>query len=241
MQRLNKLSKIIFYRIPLVLLIATSPVLASNILNISDERLDVKISADLMNRIAVVNDRIVNVFGDEGTFVVQTDEHTGQVFIKPTPENEHKPLSITIITENGITQDLTLTPTKVKAATLVLKPQQNIRKYNADNLLPGFSGRNQSIQEQLIQLMKQAVLGELAVLDLKRPPSRKINGFNVNYVKSYQASNYLIQVWLIKNTSKNLQELQEKTFFKSGDLALSLQKRLLPANDKTYLYILGNS
>ncbi len=252
-----KLHKTLFYIFPLIMLIAATSVfgddpepksqsvnrhsVTSNILNINEHnRLNAKISLDFMNRIAVVNDRIVNIFGDEGTFVVQTDEATGQVFIKPTVENLTQPLSITLITENGITQDLTLTPTKSKAATLILKPQKSGSAHHSSvEPFPGLSSRNPTLQDEWLQVMKQAVLGELAVFDSRITPTRKVNEFKMHYVKSYQKNDYLVQVWLIKNTSKNRVVLEEKIFFKKGDLALSLQKHLLPPNEKTYLYILG--
>jgi len=212
----------------------------SHVLTITEnKRLEASIALDAMNRLAVVNDRIVNIFGDEGTFVVQTDEHTGQVFIKPTAENGDKPLSITLITENGVTQDLTLNPTKLTATTLILKPSQ--AKYNspAEGLLPGFAARNQTLQDQWIQVMKQAVLGELAVVETRMlPKARKVTGFNLGYEKSYQAGSLFVQVWTIKNSSKVPQELQEQSFFKDGDLALSLAKRLLQPNEKTFVYVL---
>jgi len=214
----------------------------SHVLTITEnKRLEASIALDAMNRLAVVNDRIVNIFGDEGTFVVQTDEHTGQVFIKPTAENGDKPLSITLITENGVTQDLTLNPTKLTATTLILKPSQQVKQYNspAEGLLPGFTARNQTLQEQWIQIMKQAVLGELAVVETRMlPKARKVTGFNLGYEKSYQAGSLFVQVWTIKNSSKVPQELQEQSFFKDGDLALSLAKRLLQPNEKTFIYVL---
>ena len=214
----------------------------SHVLTITEnKRLEASIALDAMNRLAVVNDRIVNIFGDEGTFVVQTDEHTGQVFIKPTAENGDKPLSITLITENGVTQDLTLNPTKLKATTLILKPSQQVKQYNspAEGLLPGFTARNQTLQDQWIQIMKQAVLGELAVVETRMlPRARKVTGFNLSYDKCYQTGSLFVQVWTIKNITKAPQELQEQSFFKNGDLALSLAKRLLQPNEKTFVYVL---
>ncbi len=213
----------------------------SHVLTITEnKRLEASIALDAMNRLAVVNDRIVNIFGDEGTFVVQTDEHTGQVFIKPTAENGDKPLSITLITENGVTQDLTLNPTKLKATTLILKSFQ-AKQYNspAEGLLPGFTARNQTLQDQWIQIMKQAVLGELAVVETRMlPRARKVTGFNLSYDKCYQTGSLFVQVWTIKNITKAPQELQEQSFFKNGDLALSLAKRLLQPNEKTFVYVL---
>lgn len=208
----------------------------SNILTLNEERrLEAKISADFMNRIAVMNDRIVNVFGDEGTFVAQTDDATGQVFIKPTAENMVQPLSITLITENGITQDLTLTPKKSNATTLILKPRV-APTHPANQLLP--TGLP-NLQDEWLSIMKQAVLGELMASDTKVVAKRKVAGFSMHYLKGYQTKNYMVQVWLIKNNTKELKKLEEETFFKPGDLALSLQKHSLEPNDKTMLYILG--
>lgn len=215
----------------------------SQVLSITEnKRLEANIAVDVMNRLTVVNDRIVNIFGDDGTFVVQTDEHTGQVFIKPTTENGNKPLSITLITENGITQDLTLNPVKLKPTTLILKPFKPTIQYSqspAERLIPGVAARNQTLQDQWIQVMKQAVLGELAVVTTGIfPKARKVVGFNLSYDKSYQIGELLVQVWSIKNITKIPQELQENRFFQVGDLALSLQQRWLQPNEKTFAYIL---
>jgi hypothetical protein len=86
-----------------------------------DKRLKAIISSDSMNRLAVANDRITQVFGDHDAYEVQSEESTGQVFLKPTVENGKKPLSITIITESGLTQDMTLEPVERDAATVILK------------------------------------------------------------------------------------------------------------------------
>ena len=96
---------------------ATSQTIATN----PDKRLKAIISADSMNRLAVANDRITQIFGDQEAYEVQTEESTGQLFLKPTLENGKKPLAITLITENGLTQDMTLEPVERDAATVILK------------------------------------------------------------------------------------------------------------------------
>lgn len=98
-----------------------SPEQSSQVLKLAEnKRIEASICADSMNRIAVANDRITQIFGDEGTFESQNDEATGQVFLKPTAENGSKSLSLTLITEQGITQDLTLKPDAKSAKTLIL-------------------------------------------------------------------------------------------------------------------------
>jgi hypothetical protein len=86
-----------------------------------DKRLKAVISCDSMNRLAVANDRITQIFGDNDAYEVQTEESTGQLFLKPTAENGKKPLSVTLITENGATQDMTLQPEEREATTVILK------------------------------------------------------------------------------------------------------------------------
>lgn len=86
-----------------------------------DKRLKAVISCDSMNRLAVANDRITQVFGDNDAYEVQTEESTGQLFLKPSAENGKKPLSITLITENGLTQDMSLQPEEREATTVILK------------------------------------------------------------------------------------------------------------------------
>jgi len=209
-----------------------------------DKRLEANIALNVMNRIAVTNDRIVNIFGDDGLFVTQTDEESGQVFIKPTSDNGVKPLSITLTTENGLTQDLTLTPLDETAATLILKsPQRTGSSLSPqETLLPGFSSTHSENQtNQWISVMRQAVIGTLAESSVKG--SRSIGqeaGLQLHYEKSYQSGSFLVQVWSLKNTAYFTQELLEKNFYQVGDLALSLQKRVLEPKEKTLLYVLGN-
>ncbi|NBX70249.1 MAG: hypothetical protein EBR01_15020, partial [Proteobacteria bacterium] len=95
--------------IPVVVIfpfIATLEAGASQSLSMNpDKRIKAHISNDSMNRIAVANDRITQVFGDSEAYEAQTEESTGQIFLKPTIENANKSLAITLITESGATQD----------------------------------------------------------------------------------------------------------------------------------------
>ena len=213
-----------------------------NVLTIAeDQRLEAQIG-NAMNRLAVVNDRIVNIFGEEEAFTFQSDEHTGQVFIKPTPENGNKPIAITLVTENGVTQDLTLIPSRTKATTVILKPAFIVKPHTATTevLLPGFNSHQQTLQQKWIEVIKLAVLGELPLIKTN-PVIRKSPNFQIKFKKCYQSGQLLVTVWQVKNVSRELKELQEKQFFKTGDLALSLQHRILSPNKTTLLYVLGAS
>ena len=224
----------------LMLLMCCGVVLARNYTLVLSEhkRLEVTISSELMNRLTVVNDRIANIFGDEGTFVTQADENTGQIFIKPTVENSNKPLSITIITENGITQDLLLKPEGTEAATVILKGTNNVKNASAPMVPQAPNGTMLSVQEQIIQAMKQGVNGALSE-HIEKPQMRSgTKEYRITYVHSYKADPFNITVGRVKNLSNTKLQLKEKSFYKSADLALSLSKAEVDPKEQVLLYVL---
>jgi hypothetical protein len=223
-----------------------------------------------MNRIAIANDRITRIFGDDGTFESQNDEDTGQVFLKPTAENGTKSLSITLVTEQGITQDLTLKPTATSARTLIFKSAtpavaanrktgQGIhhtgsslssKPFGANpfdaELHPSFSPeQTPAPYHHLLALLKKATAGQLPLQeggssDLYRSRPEP-EGLQVSYHQSYAADPYPYDVhaFHVENTQQPAIELQEKPFYQPGDLAISLQKRILPPGAKTLLYVVS--
>ena len=242
---------------------------ASQVLTLlENKRVEAAICPDSMNRIAIANDRITHIFGDEGSFESQNDENTGQVFLKPTVENGTKNLSLTLITEQGITQDLTLKPTAKSATTLIFKnPASALRadqKFETRGMtqnplnvepLPGFSPENNfNLQDHLLVLLKRAVTEQLPLHDTEFLDDGYISraspeGFELSYHQSYAAGSYGVFVFHVKNTTKTAIEMQEKSFYQPGDLAISLQgpkvdplpkvgsHRILSAGTETLLYV----
>ncbi len=228
---------------------------ASQVLTLSEnQRLEIAISADSMNRIAVTNDRIAQVFGDEGTFVSQADEHTGQLFIKPSPENGTKPLSITLITENGVTQDLILKPTAKSATSTVFNPRVvntsvlNTSVFKNTSMQGVFKDTiNSSIeslqttlpfQEQLLLIMRHLVGGQLVESEGEVIHNRSTSeGYKLDLIKSYKTGPYNGQVFSIQNTTSIAIELLERSFYQAGDLALSFERRVLLPGAKTRLFV----
>jgi type-F conjugative transfer system secretin TraK len=215
---------------------------ASQVLTLSEnQRPQIEISADSMNRIAVTNDRISQVYGDEGTFVSQADENTGQLFIKPSPENGAKPLSITFITENGITQDLILKPTAKSATTTVFK---SILKQGAFKGMINPIGESLQkalpFQEPLLLIMKQLIAGQLMERGEEGEDNHNrstLEGYKLEHIKSYQVGPYSAHVFSVQNTTSTAIELLEKSFYCAGDLALSFEKRVLMPGAKTQLFV----
>jgi hypothetical protein len=227
-----------------------------------DARVEASICPDSMNRIAVANDRITQIFGDEGTFESQNDDNTGQVFLKPTVENGTKDLSLTLITEQGITQDLILKPTAKSATTLVLKNKTVGRGTNPGNdgltnpfevnaIEPGrptsfAPDRQATHQDRLLVLLKQVVTGHLSLQENPfyetstidaRIARTSADGIQLSHQKSYAVGTYGVDVFQVENTLETASEMQERTFYQSGDLAISLQRRVLSPGAKTHLHV----
>lgn len=242
--------------------LGASPGQTSQVLKVSEhKRLEASICPDSMNRLAVSNDRITQIFGDEGTFESQNDEGTGQVFLKPTAENGAKSLSLTLITEQGLTQDLTLKPTAPSAATLILTrglSDQNSGQYRGQGAFrddapwnaqtQGFdlsSGKALSLSEQVLSVLKGAIGGQLPLIqdgptlsnDIRAKENPRAEACGLTLTQSWQGGAYIIQAFEVRNITETPLELQEKDFYRPGDLALSLQKRVLSLGEKTMLYV----
>ena len=88
---------------------------------VDHQRTEIMVSNQQMNRIAVKGDRIQQVFGADEHFHIETDDHGGQIFLKFLSNQMLEPVSITIVTEAGLTQDLTLMPDDLDAQTVLFK------------------------------------------------------------------------------------------------------------------------
>jgi type-F conjugative transfer system secretin TraK len=130
----------------ILLLLAGTTAHAAIIHPLDEKRvLEVPISQGELTRIKVKDDRILQVFGLAGEYVMETDDHQGQIFIRPLEGRpvhvgEHdprisdalvfrsssKPINLTITTEAGHTQDLRLIPKDKPPEALILKVDTEI-------------------------------------------------------------------------------------------------------------------
>ena len=119
----------------LILLLAGTTVHAATIRTLDEMKvIEVPISQQGLTRLKVQDDRILHVFGNAGEYVLETDENQGQIFVRPIPleGTPSKPISLTLTTESGHTQDLRLVPKDQAPEALILKTdttiQQEIKK-----------------------------------------------------------------------------------------------------------------
>ncbi|MBM3610923.1 MAG: hypothetical protein FJX18_05310 [Alphaproteobacteria bacterium] len=124
-------------------MVIASSAYATQIKTMEEGRLSFKVSIHDLNRIEIRDDRIHQVFGNKGTFMVEQDLEKGHLYLKPTSPS--RPISLTIVSEKGALQDLLLIPVDSPGETLILKKQKN--PHNSDQE----GGRAQSLLEVLFE------------------------------------------------------------------------------------------
>lgn len=211
----------------LILLLTGDGVLATQTLDLAPtKRLEARVSKNAMNRIQILGDRIAQVFGDEEAYSLQSDDATGQIFIKSA---EGIPsLALTLITEKGVTQDVILTPAEISAETLILKSAPSSLTEMPDSL---------PYQGEILRALKRVWMGKAPVeeeLPQGRRTSRK--DLMITPLKTYNTGRFKVSVYVVRNASEKLQTLEEKDFFSGGDIAVSLQSFSLKPKATTLLY-----
>ena len=89
------------------------------------QKLKVTLSAKDTNRITIDNSRIAQVFGVEELMAIQFDEENGQCFVKAKINPGH-PVTLTLITEEGETQDVEVTFADVSSEVVRLHSLKNL-------------------------------------------------------------------------------------------------------------------
>ncbi|MBL0941398.1 MAG: type-F conjugative transfer system secretin TraK [Alphaproteobacteria bacterium] len=204
---------------------------------IDQHQVNAVISNREINRITVVHDRIRQVFGADGTFSHEVDEEGGQLFIKPLKPQQTKPIHITIVTENGLTQDLKLNLADIDAETIVLRQTETS---SSPSLEPG---KNPLIYlEALLQLVQAMGRSEdMAGFQKSKEGEKRIYSPHLKTKVRAHYKGSLWQGWVfdLYNTSESSLELKEQDFARSNDLAIALQDHRLNPQGCTRLYIVS--
>lgn len=193
------------------------------------------ISNQGLTRIAIENDRILNVRGLSGAYGIKTDNQQGAVFIQPTEAYQNKPFTLFIATEQNHNYVLRLTPYNQNADTILLKPQ------GVSNPVAAQWEKSSPYAESISHLMTEMVS--------RHTP----DGYSVNPV--IKGKNYYIgakaviepnfiyegaylegRIYQITNRSSQTLQLTENQFYQSGDRAIALSSLIIMPHEKAWLY-----
>jgi len=201
---------------------------------VNHEKTEVIISKEQPNRIAMKGDRIAQIFGAQGAFEVETDEETGQIFVKLLKSAAGKPLTLTLISEAGLTHDLTLLPQAVGFQSILLDPTIPSRPPEHNPV---------SYVQRMTHLMKAMIRGESAKGFTRTPFQGMARSYpaplTVKPCLKYQGTQTEGFVYLLKNDGNKPLLLTEAVLAFPQDLALSLSKTCLNPGEAVHLFLIS--
>lgn len=205
--------------------------------SIGQERLSAHISAHELNRIMVEGDRISQVFGASGLFVVETDEVQGQIFIRPTSEAAQSPFTITVVTEEGLTQDLFLTPRNTPAETILIKGRSRKEALKWETSSP--------YKETLIRFMQAMTQNHPIAgygVESCHQPLSLWRDLEMARIKIYKGDKLEGHVFFLKNRSSRPVVLFEKQFLIEPRItAVAIKQRRLKPGEATQVLMVKHA
>lgn len=200
--------------------------------------IEVPISQAGLTRITVKGDRISNVFGVAGEYVMEPDEDQGQVFIRLL-EPALNPISLTLTTEGGHTQDLRLVPKDQAPEALILKAEQIPDSKKAQALLTTSITRNEI--EELLQACEEGRIPigyENIPLSIPTPdePYRLIREVKNSKLRglTYEVKNWATIPWILAESGFS-QKLDAEV------VAILMPKKILKPGESAYVYVCARS
>jgi len=239
----------------MMFLLASTTVHAAMVRPIDEKKvLEISIAQEELTRIKVEDDRILQVFGMAGEYVLETDDHQGQIFIRPlegrpvhvgehdsrisdalVSRSNSKPINLTITTEAGHTQDLRLIPKKQAPEALILQVNTEISKEiekEKQAHSPLFREEVEELihacQEERIPLGYRQVPLDLSTLQGPHLLVREIQGQKLRGL-TYRVQNNSQDVWVLSEPelAKGLPKL----------IALLISKKTLNPGEGTDVYV----
>ncbi len=202
--------------------------------------IEVPISQSGLTRITVKGDRIANAFGVAGEYVMEPDEDQGQVFIRPL-EPAMGPISLTLTTEGGHSQDLRLVLKNKPPEALILQVEES-----PDNQTQAMftSLPDQMTRNEIEDLLSACTEGRIPIgyknipLNLPTPdePCRLIREVKNNKLRglTYEVKNQATIPWIMAE-SGFAQKLDADV------VAILMPKKLLQPGESAYVYVAAKS
>ena len=194
------------------------------------------ISRNDLNRIKVVNDKIRDIKSNNQELDLNVDEKNGEVYLRVASAYENKPINIFILTQQNQTYKGILYPKLIPAEQIILN-NEDIGL--ANNYLNKINNKN-SYEKEILELMNAMRRGQkIENYQIKRN-SKYIDLGDLSMKRSeiYKGVNMTGEVYIIKNSTKQILNLDEKFFYKNGVKAIKIEKRELLPNEQSQVFII---
>lgn len=192
----------------------------------------ITISSNELSRIFVKDDRIQNVRGLEGAYLLTKDTIQGQVYVKPTTPYQNKPFNLFVTTEKGRNFNLMVKATSSIGQDIELKP-------TTPSLEPW--EKNSDYSQVLVRLIggminNEAPSGYTIVYPPKKLKAIKYDNFTVALQKKYLGRQLSGEVLVITNRCNERINLTEALFYHPLTRAVTIIDPAIPARGQTMVF-----
>lgn len=226
--------------VAIVSLVLVSPCFALQTKTITDnEAINADISINELTRIAVDQDRIVRVRGLDGVYDMKNDPIQGALFIRPMADNQKKPFTLFIATEQNHNYVLHLMPKDQAADTILLKPK-GVQKEKAARW-ESSSPYIKTLTFLMTAMMTNTVPPGYAVDVLHKVKRQHLNHhLKVQLVRVCSGCHLKGYVYRVINQSKHPRTLTESDFYQAGDRSIALSNLTIAPKGEVFLYRVKN-
>ena len=191
--------------------------------------LDFDISANELSHIVVEDDRITGIKNALDNLAIEQDEERGHLFVRPLGKPEL--VQVFLITEQGKTLSLRLTPQDIPAESIRIK---------SDSILEGEGSVSKTLEEDVIELISALYQQtELEGYQISSAPQSAIDvrGLSLKKTVHYRGSHLMGIAYSVENTHSKPLHLLESDFFEPGVRAISIPQKTVAPKAQTKIYL----
>ena len=190
----------------------------------SKELLELTVAKEGMTRISVDGDEIDEIFAYPSDVMDGVQKHTNHIFL--VGEHISEPIYMTLITRNGVTQDLRITSKSGRPRAISLKsPQETEGKNNTE--------------DELVDILKNFLSNHvptnfksISVIE----SSRNVGGIEATAIHTYESHKYRITEFIVKNTTNKTILLNPSMIWDEGDCAVVFVDEALGGYETSKMY-----
>lgn len=202
-----------------------------------DSVIKANISYQNLNRISVKGDKIDSILGIDNAFHYEKNDKTGEIFLRPTEENGYSPISLSVTTVSGKTQDLLLEPKDREANSIELLTENT---QFSPLELPDECDVSNDYEESISNVMKKFINlpAHRQRIEVPGVQNRSFEHLRAKFSAAYRIDGFLCLEFIVETTVDGIFRLDERMFSRKGDIALSLSNLFLGKNSKVTLFVM---